>query len=62
MAGGGLDNDIDLSEEDVLASTDGRSLLLSADGENSAVAVVAERGAGKRIEVAALALGEVAVA
>lgn len=51
--GSGLDLDIDAAEEDVLASADGGSLSLGADGENSAVAVVLEGGAGKRIEVTA---------
>lgn len=60
--GGGLDNDIDAAEEDVLASADGRGLELGADGEDSTVAVVLEGGAGKALEVAASALGEVTVA
>lgn len=51
--GGGLDNDIDAAEEDVLASANSGGLSLGADGESSAVAVVAESGAGKRIEATA---------
>lgn len=51
--GGGLDLDIDAAEEDVLSSADGGSLSLGADGENSAVAVVLEGGAGKRVKVTA---------
>lgn len=60
--GSGLDHDIDAAEEDVLASADGGSLGGGADGEDSAVAVVAEAGAGQRVEGAARALGEVTVA
>jgi hypothetical protein len=53
LTSSGLDNDIDTAEEDVLAGADSRGLSSAADGEDSAVAVVAEGGTRERIERAA---------
>ncbi|KAH6610634.1 hypothetical protein Trco_000654 [Trichoderma cornu-damae] len=60
-AGGSLDDDVDAAEEDVLAGADGRGLRLGADGEDGAVAVEFDRGAGKVAEGVTGTLGEVAV-
>ncbi len=59
LAGGGLNLDFDLAEEDVLAGVDGRGVAVLGDAEDGTLAVVLQAGAIGQREGVASTLGEV---
>jgi hypothetical protein len=60
LAGGGLADNVDATEEDVLAGADRRSVALLQDLKVSTLVVILDGGSLGLLESRALALGEVA--